>query len=195
MSRTCSLKDCSNKHYQAGLCCSHYERKRKHGDPMAGGASKGAAINWIMESIAYEGDDCIAWPFYRAKSGYGRITYNSKRLVASRLMCELAHGLPPSSDMDAAHSCGNGHKGCMNPRHLSWKSKVENSADRIIHGTHRQGADINFTKLKEHEVLEIFRRAKAGDPQKEIASDFGIVQAQVSRILLKQRWRHLTRDL
>lgn len=50
-------------------------------------------------------------------------------------MCQKAHGDPPSPKHDAAHSCGRGHEGCVNPNHLSWKTKKQNQADRITHGT------------------------------------------------------------
>ncbi|SDO72565.1 hypothetical protein SAMN04489867_0421 [Pedococcus dokdonensis] len=34
--RMCRLRGCRNRHYGRGLCRSHYDRWRRHGDPMGG---------------------------------------------------------------------------------------------------------------------------------------------------------------
>jgi DNA-binding transcriptional regulator YiaG len=51
------------------------------------------------------------------------------------MMCELAHGPAPSEKHQAAHNCGKGHLGCVNPAHLEWKTNLENQLDRFEHGT------------------------------------------------------------
>jgi hypothetical protein len=51
------------------------------------------------------------------------------------MMCELVHGPSPSKKHQAAHNCGNGHLGCVNPSHLCWKTPRENSLDMWKHGT------------------------------------------------------------
>jgi hypothetical protein len=63
--------------------------------------------------------------------------YLGDTLYAHRLMCQLAHGDPPTPDHIAAHSCGRGHEGCVNPNHLSWKTYSENELDKRVHGTTR----------------------------------------------------------
>lgn len=34
--KTCSVEGCENKHYGKGLCNKHFQKWRKHGDPLAG---------------------------------------------------------------------------------------------------------------------------------------------------------------
>lgn len=85
--------------------------------------------------MAYEGDDCLTWPFLKSPRGYARMHVNGRDKRVSRLVCEEAYGTPPTPDHHAAHSCGKGHLACVTKRHLRWATPVENAADKIIHGT------------------------------------------------------------
>lgn len=80
-----------------------------------------------------EREECLSWPFARNANGYGKIRLGSRMLTVSRLVCERAYGDPPTPDHEAAHSCGKGHEGCVNPFHLRWATAKENAADRIVH--------------------------------------------------------------
>lgn len=87
--------------------------------------------NFLKDNAGYDGDECLIWPFWKNKTtGYGHIRVGRKAYVASRVMCALKHGEPINENLEAAHSCGNGHMACVNPNHLSWKTKVENARDR-----------------------------------------------------------------
>src|SRR5690606_37919256 len=123
--------------------------------------------------------------YYRLANGYAAINRNGRLVVASRLICEMINGEPASQEMEAAHSCGRGCDGCINPRHLSWKTRTENANDKIEHGTLPLGERHKSSKLTEREVLET-RRIRAAKPQRKIAAMFKISQAQVGRILRRQ---------
>jgi hypothetical protein len=97
--------------------------------------------------VSYQGEDCLTWPFSRF--GYGTI-YGHKH--AHRVMCELAYGPAPSPRHQVAHSCGKGHEGCVNPRHLRWATPKENSADMVLHGTALRGERAINVKLTTPEV-------------------------------------------
>jgi len=43
-------------------------------------------------------DECIIWPFARLGRGYGAMNVKGKVIPAHRVMCEVAHGMPPVSD-------------------------------------------------------------------------------------------------
>src|SRR5215471_14726746 len=92
-------------------------------------------LEWIQERVGHAGDDCLQWPFSRSSSGYGILFHEGKVVYAHRTMCELANGKPPTPKHHASHSCGRGHLGCVNPRHLEWKTAAENQQDRRKHGT------------------------------------------------------------
>jgi hypothetical protein len=149
----------------------------KHGLPMA----------WLKEHLSYEADDCVAWPFTKTTQGYARVWHNGKMYPAYRLMCELANGAPATQFLDAAHSCGNGHLGCMNPKHLRWATKSENQMDRVKHGTSNRGERCAAAKLTALDV-EAIREMAPFVVHARLCEFYGISAAQISRIVNGTRW-------
>lgn len=173
-----------------GWCEAHYSRWRRHGDPLGGGISNGEPQRYFNEVVlAYKGNDCLTWPYGKDSHGYGAMKRNGKHALVSRAVCEEVHGAPPSPNHEAAHSCGNGHLGCVSSNHLSWKTVKENAADRIVHGTHRNGERHGRAKLTEADARKI--RALKGSPvtQIAIAKRFGVSRATVWSIHNNQNWR------
>lgn len=140
-SRLCSIPDCGKKHYGLGLCHTHYELKRRNGTHLGrGGTSKGALLRFIEDvAIKHVSNECLTWPFGANQKGYGILRIDGRHNLAHRYVCKLAHGSPPSPRHQAAHGCGKGHLGCVNPYHLRWATPKENSGDRVIHGTSGRG--------------------------------------------------------
>lgn len=152
----------------------------------AGGKGKG--ITWLRAHVDYAGDDCLPWPYSRDDYGYGNLGYRGQTHRASTLMCELVKGPRPAREYEAAHSCGNGRGGCTNPRHLSWKTRKQNTDDMMAHGTaHVQTTRVR-RKLTEEKVAEILA-LKGTKSQHEIAAMFGISNKTVSKIHLGNAWR------
>lgn len=92
--------------------------------------------------LAWTSDECLLWPYAKVSTGYGQMAIepgrrgkSGKRVLVSRRACEDTNGPPPSAYHDAAHSCGKGHLGCCNPKHLHWATRLENVAEAIAHGT------------------------------------------------------------
>lgn len=132
---------------------------------------KGAAIAWLREHVTYQGDDCLTWPF-SVNRGYGHFGFEGRLHKAHRFMCELMHGPAPSAQHHAAHECGRGHLGCVNPRHLSWKTSSENAIDRRLHGA-PEGSKGQIPALTNEQVAEI-RALKGRLSQVKIAQKFGV---------------------
>lgn len=174
----CSVPGCDRKASRRGLCRMHAKREERHGSPnkvlRAGNRSK---QRWIEAHVSYDGDDCIAWPYSTGNYGYGDI----------RTMCRLAHGEPPTPHHQAAHSCGNGHLGCMNPKHLRWATRKENQADMVAHGRSQRGSVNYHAKLTEQDVREI-RRLLSSMTQAAIAKKYGIDPSTVSDIHRGKHW-------
>lgn len=189
--RPCSINGCEGltgvPGTARGLCASHYNRWQRHGDPLAGGTSPRAPIQWIRDHATYEGDDCLTWPFSTANAGYGKIREGGKDTPASRRMCIEAHGEPPAPGMEAAHSCGNGHLGCINPRHLRWKTKRENLAERE---RVRKGGAHSNAKIGPVDVLGVRLMAKS-HPYGEVAKQFGLSPIHVGKIVRRCIWAHI----
>lgn len=138
----------------------------------------GKAIRWIKAHLDYNKEPCLRWPFaYDMGVGRGRLGWNGQNYWAHRLMCELAHGPAPVDKPQVAHSCGNGHMGCVNPKHLSWSDQSENHLDRRRHGTAATGIG-NRSKLTLEQIGQI-RALKGKQTQMETARQFGISHANV----------------
>lgn len=195
--KTCIIEGCNKKkHVKLGYCSRHYYRYKVHGDPLGGrwGSSPGEPLNWIEQKASYSGEECLKWPFEMGRYGYGVVRHNGRRRVASRVMCEYAHGMPGSEGYDAAHLCGNGHKGCVNPRHLSWKTRSENNRDKIEHGTHREGEEVNLASITEKQAKDVIRIAmnRPETKQKDISEMTGVTVSVVGKILRGERWRFVS---
>ncbi len=148
----------------------------------------GAAIGFLRLLIGYKGRKCVAWPFKRLPNGYGQLGYLGQQLYAHRLMCELENGPPPSEGHIAAHSCGKGHEGCINPSHLGWKTYSENELDKRVHGTKVKQTWGWKGKLSPEQVDEI-RSLKGMMTQAAIASRFNISEPTIRDIFLGRSHR------
>lgn len=134
----CSVAGCGRPARTVKLCNAHYLRLRAQGDVRGTGKAMRGEPGLFLVNVAlpYAGDDCLIWPYSRNASGYGTMfAAGGETTIVSRTVCEMAHGLAPTPIHQAAHSCGKGHEGCISPRHLSWKTPTENSADKVMHGT------------------------------------------------------------
>lgn len=135
---------------------------------------KGRGYLWLRAHMNYAGDNCLIWPYSRLKiEGYGYLGHNGEIYRAHRLMCIMVHGEPPSPKHHAAHNCGNGHLGCVNPLHLEWKTVSENQKDRRRHGSYLGGIG-SRTRLSEFQISEIRRLSKAGMTQHALAAKFNV---------------------
>lgn len=154
--------------------------------------------------------DCWIWTGAKIKFGYGVIRRNSSEGGAQqkthRVSWELHNGPIPQGLM-VLHRCDN--PPCVRPDHLFLGTGLDNVADREAKGrtakgdnsgarlhperhAHLPGELSAQAKLTNDDVLQITARYKSGSAtQRQLASEYGIGQAQISRILLGKRWRHL----
>ena len=180
MERVCGVDDCDRQIKSRGLCGAHYQRRLRTGEVSDGvpvGVGKQTA--WLIAHCQPEHDDCVLWPFSIAQNGYGQLCIDRKNTGAHREACRIAHGEPPSPKHEAAHSCGD--RECINGNHLRWATPVENAADRIIHGTHREGEMAGPAKLTNQQAAAISADRRK---QRDIADDYGVTPKVVS--LIKQ---------
>lgn len=185
--RICSIDGCHKRAVvRRGWCAAHWARWKRHGDP-TGGRNYDEKLRYFSEVVmAYEGDNCLIWPYSRTRNGY---PYMGRHIV-SRLVCIEVNGPPPTPEHEAAHECGRGKHGCVTKRHLSWKTPVENKADELIHGTRNRGERQGGSKLKEEDVREI-RLLKGTISPRELAKRFGVSQGAISCIYRGVSWSWL----
>lgn len=188
--RICSIDGCGNEHKARGLCNAHYHRMKYHGTPTAGRAAVGRPMEWLRAHINHQDDECLIWPFARMGDGTAEVRYHKKGTHAARVMCILAHGQPTTSRLHAAHNCGKGHMGCVNPKHLRWATVVENHADKVCHGTAQRGEKQWAARLTRDDVRQI-RRLSISMSHQDIADLFGIDQSHATNIINRKAWAWL----
>ena len=179
-SKICSVTGCGNPVRAKELCSPHYMMMRRHGDPtICVKPNQNKAIPWLHAHANYSGNDCLKWPFNTAKTtGYGKILFRGRHMPASRAMCIIAHDDPPTPKHQAAHECGKGHEGCVNPKHLCWAPPYRNLQDRMKHGTGR-----HLTEKQKKEIAALARTVSGC----EIARLYGFSQSTISRFLTGAR--------
>lgn len=143
-------------------------------------------LQFLKDLIGHAGDDCVTWPFGRNEYGYGQVKFGDKIRKAHRVMCILAHGEPPEPRYNAAHSCGNGKHGCVNPRHLSWKTPSENTMDTVVAGRSPKKKGEPRAKLTAELAEEIRQRGSEG--RWALAEEYGVGPETVRRILKGEIW-------
>lgn len=148
---------------------------------------KGLAVAWLRERVDHQGAECLIWPFSRVPNGHGHFGLNGKIYRAHRFMCELVNGPPPTPKHEASHSCGNGHLGCVNPRHLSWATRSENRREAVRHN--RIPKNYRY-KLTAEEVFQI-RRLEGKKGTLELAKMFGVSTGNIRHIIKRDTWPHV----
>lgn len=184
----CSIHDCDKPAKTRGWCIMHYQRWLSHGDPLGGSPKNYDASHFYSNVVlTHDGDDCLIWPFARTARGYAQMWHDGRSRYVHRRLCEEIHGPAPTISHQVAHSCGRGDKGCVSKHHLSWKTPLENSFDKLEHGTILRGSQMWASKLNEDDVRKIIA-LKGTMRQIDIAEMFGVTRANISQIHLGKIW-------
>ena len=131
--------------------------------------------------------DCWEWTACKV-TGYGRIKYKRKMVLAHRFSWELLNG-PIPDGMLVCHHCDN--KGCVNPDHLFISDQAGNVADMFAKGRNPDrpaGENNHKAKLCDTDV-RLIRELNCN--RQKIADWFGISLSLVYQIKSKSIWRHI----
>lgn len=187
----CIVTDCSRTSLKRGMCNKHYLRWWRYGDALAGKTGHHDAKKLVSNLLqAPPTEECISLPFGRGGNGYGKLTVDGKSVGTHRYVCELVHG-SPDEGMLALHSCGNGHLGCVNPKHLRWGTYSDNYQDSVDHGTAILGEKNPKSKLSEVQAREILA-LKGIETQAALAKRYGVNASCISMIQSGKNWPHIS---
>lgn len=123
--KTCSIPSCGNKSLARGWCSRHWQRWKRHGNPIAGQKDRPDATpeDRFWASITRT-DDCWKWTELLNDGGYGLIRVGRKNVRAHRFAWELLVGDIPKG-MQIDHRCRN--RECVNPKHLRLATNKQNA--------------------------------------------------------------------
>jgi len=116
---------------------------------------------------------------------------NKKPFTVHRLVLVAFIGPRPRGH-DINHK--NGNKTDNRLENLEYATKSENMrhAYQVLKRERARGEDHGNSKLTAEKVLEIRRLAEDGLDQTEIAARFGITRSNVSAVVCRKSWAHLT---
>lgn len=130
---------------------------------------------------------------YPNADGYMQIRlYNngSRGMRRVHLLVIAAFVGPPLPGQECRHLDGN--RTNNNANNLAWGTHSENMADTIRHKTSTPGEKSAMAKIKERDVIEMIRLKRLGTRHSDIAKQFGISMTNVSYIVNRRSWKHVT---
>lgn len=137
--------------------------------------------------------ECWVWTGARDRATYGRFNADGQTVFAHRYALSLHLGRDLATGAIAAHHCDN--PPCVRPDHLFETTHAGNVADKIAKGRDgrpdRRGERNGLARLSTADVLEIRRRAIAGESSPRIAKDFNIDYTHVWKIVRRKIWTHI----
>jgi hypothetical protein len=137
-------------------------------------------------------DDCWEWTAATVGDKYGKLGIEDHLWGAHCLAYLFRHGPMPANygrgvgKVLCRHKCDNVR--CVNPNHIVLGPQRANVAEAVERGLIPLGMDRNHTVLTDAEVRAIRIDTRY---QRDIAADYGIGQASVSRIKNKVRRQHV----
>lgn len=145
-----------------------------------------------FESHFTKTDGCWEWMATRSINGYGRINIDGKYYGAHRVAYNLYIGDLPDN-MCVCHHCDN--PGCVNPSHLFLGTRSDNMKDCVKKGRRRlpvaSGEKPAGYKLTEEQVMEIRSKYPGDKSQRKIASEYGVSQSEIWRIIHRVHWANI----
>lgn len=139
-------------------------------------------------------DECWPWLAGRFGDGYGAFRLGGRGSLsarAPRAAWMFTYGDIPEGLL-VCHHCDNPL--CVNPRHLFLGTPKDNMLDMIRKRREvtTPGEKNGMAKMDDGLVREIREAWSAGGvTQRQLASRYGVNQSQISRVVSRDRWKHI----
>lgn len=136
---------------------------------------------WKQVNKSPNPNGCWEWTGGTHPFGYGRF-YGK---LTHRISYEL-HTAKLAKGQCVLHQCDNPK--CVNPAHLKAGTRTDNAKERTERNRSPIGSSVHNSKLTELQVLEIRASSKSA---KELASLYGVGEANIYSIRARVNWRHI----
>lgn len=141
-------------------------------------------------------DSCWLWTGAKMHFGYGAINsggHYGRALRAHRVSWEIHNG-PIPADLFVLHHCDV--PSCVNPKHLFLGDDLANNRDMTRKGRRNDSIKAKGTrhwgaKLLDIDITEIRQQRSSGMGLRSLSERHGVSMGQISRIALKQSWKHI----
>lgn len=131
-------------------------------------------------------------PFASSKDGRLQVKMyvdGRRRLpIVSRLVLQTFVG-PCPLGLECCHNDGDATNNFV--YNLRWDTKKNNAADTKRHGRAGIGERNRAAKLREKDIVDIFRLSREGFSRLEIARKYGVTPNNICKILNRDNWSHV----
>lgn len=185
----CTDEPCGGKAIGRGLCSKHYQRAQKAGTlpPLINKALGMTLEERLMSRSRVEGD-CLVWTGARDEQGYGRIGWQGKVYLVSRMAFEtFVRPLAPGELV--RHSCDN--PPCFRREHLLAGDHADNSKDAVDRDRVAKGVRVHGAKMTEDLVRQLRADREAGATHSALALKYGLSLGTINHIIHRKTWKHV----
>lgn len=179
----CSIDGCNNLVEKKHLCGMHYQRRKKHGDPLVVKKAPSRlqpTIDKLLRRLTpVKPEDCWEWQGRTNAKGYGCLTINEmNEQLAHRVAYRLWVGDIPEG-LGVLHKCDN--RKCCNPNHFFLGTNTDNTRDMVNKRRQRH-------KLNEEDVREIRDRSNS---IKYLCEKFAISPQMVTHVRARKSYAYV----
>lgn len=155
---------------------------------------KSTRAKWHKGGVMLDKSECVQAEGRLDKDGYGKRKVAGRTYRAHRLAYCEANGIQIEEidGLCVMHECDN--PSCVNPKHLSVGSNLENVRDMVSKDRQSRGEDCGNAKLTEEEVLSIrqeYQRYSRDRCAKVFAERYGVSRRAIAAIVCGKTWVHL----
>lgn len=143
-----------------------------------------------LRARSHREGDCMVWDGAINRWGYGKITLSGRRFKRVHVVAYEILVCPVPPGLKVLHSCGR--RACWEPSHLRHGTAKENAADRDKDGTTVRGERHHRAVADAALVQEIRHRHSEGIGAHRLAQMYPLSKTQITRILRRQSWSHIT---
>jgi hypothetical protein len=129
---------------------------------------------------------CREFNGYRDPKGYGRVFRNKRGWFLHRWVVAQIDGEDAIKGKVVMHQCDN--PACFRYDHLVIGTLGDNNRDRTRKGRTAKGEKKHLAKLDAEKVLDIRRRAAAGESQRSLSGRFGVNCSAISKVVHRRTW-------